>query len=364
MHSALPTSVQQHTLGHVQCPACEALKRMIIRTGELGHLTFSEVWPIWWEVKEQEIGKKTRQCYHEYFRQLVLFFGSLVLKEIHIGHIVAYRKDRMVTAGPNLINHEMNALRQMLDFCGLWGGTTLAKHYKQLKVKKGGPGQTITDQEAEWLFEVAQMKPRWRLAYLCALVSSATGAGAKEVLSLRLKDIDFNGSRVSFIEGTKDGAERPRTIPMNDDCRWALAEACMLAGEKGAEKPDHYIFPKRATKKGGKTQITEHMESNFRAWYAIRKFAARKFPSLAFMGRNKLRHYALTRLAENQNVSENTVKQIAGHGPYSRMLVDHYLSIREKAQRIAVDALPSMRKSPASVQNQAELSQPPKESIQ
>lgn len=361
---ALSPQSAQHTLGHVNCPACEELKRMIVRTGELGVLTFAEVWPIWWEVKEQEISKKTRQCYREYYRQLAPFFSAVVLNDIHIGHVVSYRKERLVKAGASLINHELNALRQMLDFCGLWGGSTLAKHYKQLKVRKGGPGQTITDKEAEWLFEVAQMKPRWRLAYLCALVSSATGAGAKEVLSLRLKDVDFNGSRVSFIEGTKDGHERPRCIPMNDDCRWALAEIVMIAGEKGTEKPDHYIFPKRAAKKGGKPDPTQHMESNFRAWYAIRKFAAKKFPSLAYMGRYKLRHYALTRLAENPNISENTVKQIAGHGPYSKMLVDYYLSIREKARRTAVDALPSLRKPQTSVQNQEELSQPPKESIQ
>lgn len=337
---------------------------MVVRTGDLGKLTFSEVWPIWWEVKEQEIGKKTKQCYHEYFRHLSLFFGLIVLEDVHIGHVVAYRKERMVTAGPNLINHEMNALRQLLDYCGLWGGTTLAKRYKQLKVRKGGPGQTLTDQEAKWLFEVAQMKPRWRLAYLCALVSSSTAAGAKEVLSLRLKDIDFNGARVMFIEGTKEGSERVRCIPMNDDCRWALAEICMIAAIKGAEKPEHYIFPKRASVKGGPPDPTQHIESNFRAWYAIRKFAAKKFPSLAYLGRYKLRHYALTRFAENPNISENVVKQLAGHGPYSKMLVDHYLSIRERARRVAVDALPSLRKPPASVENAEELPQPPKESIQ
>jgi integrase len=105
-----------------------------------------------------------------------------------------------------------------------------------------GDAGTLTDEEAQCLFHVAQTKPRWRLAYLCGMVSSCTGAGAKEVLSLRLKDVDFNGGRVCFIEGTKPSAERTRCIPMNDDCRWALAEIVMMAAEKGANKPDHYIF--------------------------------------------------------------------------------------------------------------------------
>jgi hypothetical protein len=40
-----------------------------------------------------------------------------------------------------------------------------------------------------------------------------------------------------------------------------------------------------------------------------------------------------------------TVKQMAGHGPYSKMLTEHYVHIREKVQRVAVDALPRLRTS-------------------
>jgi integrase len=318
---------------------------MVVRTGDLGSCTFLEVWPIWWEMKQQEISEKTQQCYREHFRQLSPFFGGLILKDIHIGNIVAYRAGRQVTAGPGLINHEINALKQLLDYCGLWRNTTIARHYKQLRVRKGsGLGQIPTDEEVAWLLEVSRMKPRWRVASLCGMVSSTTATGQKEVLSLRLKDVDFNNGHVSFIEGTKTGKERPRTLPMNDDCRWALAEIVMLAEEKGAIKPDHYIFPKRAAKAGGKPDPTQHITSTFRAWYALRKFAAKKYPRLLFIERNKLRHYSLTKFASNPNVSEMTVKQMAGHGPYSKMLPDHYVRIRMEAQRVAVDALPSFRK--------------------
>jgi integrase len=317
-----------------------------MRTDELGTLTLTEVWPLWWKEKQQEIGPKTARCYREYSRPLLAFFGALRLSDIHIDSIVTYRANRQTTAGPNLINHEINALKQLLEYCGLW--EPIARYYKQLKVKKGGPGQVLTDQEAEWIFQVAEMKPRWRLAYLCALVSATTGAGATEVLSLRLKDVDFNSGRVGFIESQKTD-DRPRLILMNDDCRWALAQIVMLAHEKGAERPEHFIFPKRAAVKGGKPDPTQHMASNFRAWYAIRKFAAKKYPNLAYLGRNKLRHYALTKVAENPNVSEMTVKQMAGHGPYSKMLTEHYVHIREQAQRVAVDSLQGVRKAPTEV---------------
>jgi hypothetical protein len=42
--------------------------------GELGDLTLSEVWPVWWEQKKQEIGPKTAKCYGEYQKPLLAFF--------------------------------------------------------------------------------------------------------------------------------------------------------------------------------------------------------------------------------------------------------------------------------------------------
>jgi hypothetical protein len=86
-----------------------------------------------------------------------------------------------------------------------------------------------------------------------------------------------------------------------------------------------------------------------------RTIAAKEFPNLAYIGRYKLRHYALTHFAENENVSEMTVKQMAGHGPYSKMLTDHYVHIREKVQRVAVDALPSLRPTLATAKLGAQL---------
>src|ERR1700732_1837507 len=104
----LEPSPAQHTLGHLQCPACEQLRRTIMRTGELGELPFLQAWPLWWELKQQEIGPKTQKCHIEYRKILAAFFGDVLLKDIHIGHIVSYRNYR-VSAGPGLINHEVNS---------------------------------------------------------------------------------------------------------------------------------------------------------------------------------------------------------------------------------------------------------------
>lgn len=50
-----------------------------------------------------------------------------------------------------------------------------------------------------------------------------------------------------------------------------------------------------------------------------------------------LRHHAITKLAESNAASEETIMAIAGH--VSREMLQHYLHIRQEARRKAVAAL-------------------------
>jgi hypothetical protein len=124
--------------------------------------TLAEVWPLWWEQKQQEVGSKTAKCYSEYKKPLLSFFGPMKLQEIQIADIVSYRSNR-VTAGPGLINHEISCLSQILDKEGLWA--PISRVYKPLRVPKNGPGQALLEEEALWLLEVASYKKKWQLAY-------------------------------------------------------------------------------------------------------------------------------------------------------------------------------------------------------
>jgi len=342
MQRALPVAAQ-HTLGHVDCPACLELKKMIVRTGDLGGITFAQAWPIWWEAKQQEIGPKTQKCHKGYRTSLVLFLGDVLLKDIHIGHIVAYRSSR-VSAGSGLINHEVNQLKQILEFAGLW--SVIAKHYKPLRVRKGGPGYRIELEELKWLFQVCQSKPRWRLAFLCGMVSAQTAAGPNEILNLRLKDVDFNRMQVHFIEGTKVD-ERVRTIPMTNDCMWALRELELIAKEKGADEPSHYLLPRRAYVAGGRPDPTRPMSSYKRAWMAARLAASKRFPALKHARQYDLRHTAATMMAENPNIDLPTLKEVLGHGPGSKLATDHYFHSARARRKMAVDVLDGLRKPAA-----------------
>jgi hypothetical protein len=50
-----------------------------------------------------------------------------------------------------------------------------------------------------------------------------------------------------------------------------------------------------------------------------------------------LRHYAITKLAESSEASEQTIMAIAGH--VSREMLEHYSHIRQEAKRKAVASL-------------------------
>jgi integrase len=336
----LSPGAAQHTLGHVKCPACEHLRKEIMRTGELGDRTLAEVWPLWWEQKQQEISPKTARCYREYSRHLLAFFGPLRLDDIHIGNLVAYRSSR-VTAGPGLINHEINCLSQILDVAGLWA--PIAKFYKPLRIPKHGPGQALLQEEALWLLEVASYRRKWKVAYLGSMLSVNTTCGPGELRNLRIKDVNVHRSppTIDVVEGAKN-EYRVRTVPLNADAFWAVQELIVLAAEKGAHLPDHYLFPGRAPALGEGSLVNKPVTSWKTAWYALRKEAAKKYPKLATVRMYDLRHHAITSLLENPTISEQTIKDVAGH--VSKKILERYSHIRMARKTAALEALEGLRK--------------------
>ena len=218
-----------------------------------GELAFPDAADAWLAAKRQEVGPGTARLYGASLRQLKAFFGQLPVRDIHIGHVVEYRRrrqephtyqGRIFTAGPSRINHEICTLSQIMDRAGCWA--PIAKHYKPMRKPRGGPGQRVPLEELKHLLAVAQRKARWKIAYLCSVVSANTAAGPGEILSLRIKDINFNAKPeplVSFVEGTKRDRERIRSIPMTADCEWALRELVKIARSKGAVAPEHHLLP-------------------------------------------------------------------------------------------------------------------------
>jgi integrase len=71
-------------------------------------------------------------------------------------------------------------------------------------------------------------------------------------------------------------------------------------------------------------------------------------PSLSNAAALRLRHHAITRLLENPDISEQTVKDIAGH--VSKHILERYSHIRMEKKRNALDALCRKPVQPVQIQ--------------
>lgn len=355
MTSAMITELQ-HTLGHLDCPACEGARRAMMYGAALGELSFPSAATQWLRTR-RSISDNTRKGYEEHIGLLSTFFGKMRLNEIHIGHLRSYqqmRQDnirvsrrhqagkRQVAAlesdGASRINHEISCLGQVLKIAGLW--EELKKFYEPLPLPKGSPGIALTTEEEKHLFQVARSRPRWMLAYCCALISRNTTAGPGEIRHLRLCDVDLDSQAGSFLhveEGVKNEF-RKRPIPLNSDAAKAVRWLLERAAGMGAREPLHYLLPHRAHHLGAAPDPTKPMGSWKKAHYAMCEEAAKKFPRLASLRLYDYRHTAMTDLLEDPAVSYTTIEHMAGHriNSNTKRKYDH---LRNSALRVAANVL-------------------------
>ena len=325
-----------HTPGHVDCPTCERARAVMMNPDVLASLSFREAAPIWLESHRPHIGKGTIRDYEQCIRTLTGFFAVLRLREIHIGHFEQYQRARAAgeqpwgrVAGPSRINHELNTLSQILKRASLWA--PLAVHYHPLPLPRPKVGCALAPDEESKLFRIAASNPRWKLAYWCSLLTANTTAGPAEIRHLRLRDVSLDPPQIHINEGVKN-EYRVRMIPLNEPAEWALRQLLARAKELGCVEPDHYLLPHRA-RNGGRGFDSNRPISSWRgAWDKLREAA--DMPHLRMYD---LRHHAITRLLEDEDVSERTVIEIAGH--VSRAMLERYSHIRMRTKRQAVDAL-------------------------
>ena len=313
----------------------------MIEPGTLARLGFMEASRVWLDTHKRTIGPASLSEYEKNLKRLEVFFGSLTLAEIHIGHLEQYQKLRSEgvgwkrKAGPSRVNHELNTLSQILTRAALWA--PIAPYYKPLPMPRAKAGRALSETEETVLFQTAMSKPRWQVAYLCSLITANTTAGPGEIRMLRLRDVELEPGPASPY-GTitvSDGAKnqyRVRTIPLNETAGEAVKKLSQRARELGAVEGDHYLLPHRAPSPTGDADPTKPQTSWKKAWDKLRKAAG--MPTLRMYD---LRHHVITRLLEDENVSERTVIELAGH--VSKKMLDTYSHIRMKSKLEGVLAL-------------------------
>lgn len=268
---------------------------------------------------------------------LATFFGRLCLPEITADHLHAYQHKRCAAAGPSIINREISVLQQILKRVGRWDKVGVA--YDPLPLPRETAGRAISDLEEAAFFRVAFSDPGWRVAAWVSVISINTTAGPKEILQLRLRDLDLDERTMRVNADGAKTRERMRVLPLNDAAlRAAIAFHERARIDCGASEPDHYLIPFHLS--STTFDPTRAQTHYYRAFREIQAAAGVRFHPYC------LRHTAITKMLE-AGVPEETVIAMAGH--VSRAMLKRYSHIRLDAKRQAVLVLG--RKAPVSVKS-------------
>lgn len=280
------------------------------------------------------ISDRTYRDYQFYIRSLTKNgLGDLLLSQIHIGHIVQYRKMRQQTAGAQCINHEIVTLKQIMEMAGLWD--IIGKHYKPLKVINSGPPRILTPEEEERFFRVVAIKPEWEVAYWAASLTNNTSAYGCELRFLQLKHIflDHIPPKIHIPDDKVKNEFRARVIPLNEvalkQVQRLMSRLQKIAG--GMCRPDYYLFPFRIKK--GEYDLNRPASAFF-IRSAFRSM--RKATGLDWLQPRHFRNQIITKLFES-GAPDETITSIAGHQAIK--MSKYYSRIRLHAKAEALDKI-------------------------
>lgn len=328
----------QHTLGHVDCPACEDARDATLSNDpdSLLSLKFPSAATNWLVTRKPYLRDRTWAMYEHHVSTLGKFFGEISIGKIHLGHLRQYQLARignhdklwMNKAGPSIINHELSIMQQVLKRAGRW--KHLSHHYEPLPLPLSGKPKVMTQAEEMRLFDIAQSSPEFELAYLVASLTVNTTAAGSELRNVRLRDLALNGPKPSMTVDavTSKNQARARTIPLNPTAAMIVGQCVSRARAKGSIHPDHYLFPKRVVR-----GIWDPYKPASASWLRNSFHAMREAADLPWLTPHCLRHQAITKLLEF-GVPPEVVRGIAGH--VTEEMMRHYSHSRYTA---AFDAL-------------------------
>ena len=312
----------------------------------------------WLETKRgKSFLPKTLECCEGQLRALKRYFGNCPLEEIAIESIRAYQAARTqgigvftdAKGGASTVNHEVNALQQILRRAGLW--KEIADYYSPLKEPEWKPPRTFTTREQRAIFEKLAADPSVELADIVFTITRNTTASGCELRGLRLRNVelDANPPRVSIPPDATKNDIRPRTIPLNDEAVAAFQKAVQRAERLGSTRPHNYLFPFRVNRK-----VWDPNRPASPSWLRKQTQKMREATGIDHLRPHAFRHLAVTELLES-GAPEQTVVAVAGW--VSRQMIQTYSHTRIEAKAAALKMLerrkPRKRRKQAAPESEA-----------
>lgn len=289
------------------------------------------------ERRNLHIKARSINNYKSHFRSLTSFFGpGKRLESFHEGDLREYQRWRSTAAegrraaGSSCVNHELNALAQVLALADLW--RPISQYYEPLPLKNWAPPRVFTAEEEDRFFRVAQRKPEWQTACYCSRLTNNSTISGCELRHLKLGQLLLNRCPpIIEVPETVKNRHRVRRVPLNAVALEAARQLVKLATRKGSELPEHYLIPFRV-------KMGVHDPWRPASPYFIRTSFRRiaRLCGLKWATPTTFRHQAITKLLE-RGAPDETVRAIAGQ--VSEKAMRYYSHIRIEAKNEALRRL-------------------------
>ena len=274
----------------------------------LRQLPFERACTEWLESRKHHICPRTYLDYAYYIKRLSPYFGAVKLAEIDGDMLRAYQHQRIKEASPPTINKELSLVIQIRKRIN-----NPIKDYQPLQQSKDyeAPGRALTPSEESVLERTCKTfaeHKSWDVAALCLLLAMRTGMRRCEILSLKLKDIQFG--QPSIIEIPRRGAKRvssERPIVLLGDAEWAVQKLIERCRDKcGGFLPDHYLIPfRRVDHSYDPGRPAKHYRDGIEHIFEV--------AGIENFRPHDTRHHALSKALRNPRVSLTVAREQFGH---------------------------------------------------
>jgi integrase len=253
--------------------------------------------------------------------------------------LAEYRRKRLEEGlSGRTVNYEVGCLRGILRQFGLWG--PISDRVRALPERRNVGRALSPEDESKLITAAGESRSPVLLPLL--LLSLDTGMRAGEVRALRLRDLRLTWDKCQVTSGevivskSKTAAGTGRLIPLS---KRICASLTLWIGYFASAAPDSFLFPFHQVGIAGDSRavtvydadLQRPMGSWRKAWLEASKRAGVRYRW------HDLRHSFVTRLAERPDVSEQTIRALAGH--VSNQMLQHYSHIRSQAKYAAIRSL-------------------------
>ncbi|MGI9074179.1 MAG: tyrosine-type recombinase/integrase [Bryobacteraceae bacterium] len=272
--------------------------------------------------RQSTVSPGTVRLEKERLKPLKRGIGNRMLRDITSRAIREYQGSRAREVSPRTVNLEVKLLRGILKAEGQW--KRLMDDVRPLKESGESAGRALTPEEAVKLFETAETKPEWMVAYLATVIANDTGMRGVELRNLRLCDVDVEKRALTIRKSKNESGLR--TVVLTNDAVNALLKLLDRAALLNATRPEHFVIPAKV--KGGydPTRPTKGWRT---AWRSLRRTAG-----LGKFRFHDLRHTFVTTHAEMGTPLPVLMEQ-AGH--LSAKMTRLYTHISQKAMQKAAE---------------------------